>query len=138
MIKRFYSTIMKTPIIITSNAWNKMNEISNKQDIKTFIFKATSGGCNGFNYKLELINNINYEKIIHTQSTNIKPTILSNNNVKLLIDPISEFLLFGTTIDYIKEDYSNGIFENKFLFIPDKSLASSCGCGISFTPTIKI
>ncbi len=47
---------------------------------------------------------------------------------------MGEFLLLGTTIDYIHEDYLNGVFENKFVFIPDKTLASSCGCGISFTP----
>ena len=44
--------------------------------------------------------------------------------------------LFGTTIDHISEDYKKGLFENKFVFLPDKNLASSCGCGISFTPKI--
>ena len=38
------------------------------------------------------------------------------------------------TIDYIFEDYDKGIFENKFIFETDKNVASSCGCGISFTP----
>ena len=38
----------------------------------------------------------------------------------------------GTTIDFITEDYSKNIFENKFTFTPQKNLATSCGCGISF------
>ena len=59
---------------------------------------------------------------------------MENNGAKLLIDPLSEMYLLGTTIDYIIEDYDKGIFENKFVFIPDKNLASACGCGISFTP----
>ena len=42
--------------------------------------------------------------------------------------------LFGTKIDFIKEDYNKNIFESKFIFIPDKNLATSCGCGISFNP----
>jgi len=42
--------------------------------------------------------------------------------------------VIGTTIDYINEDYKKGIFENKFIYNVDKKLASSCGCGISFTP----
>ena len=42
--------------------------------------------------------------------------------------------LLGTTIDYMYEDYNYGIFESKFIFLPNKKLASSCGCGISFTP----
>ena len=60
--------------------------------------------------------------------------MLKNNNTKLLVDPVSEFLLLGTTIDYIKEDYENNIFESKFIFKPDKDLATTCGCGISFNP----
>ena len=42
--------------------------------------------------------------------------------------------LLGTTIDYIYEDYDKGVFENKFIFLPDEKLATSCGCGISFNP----
>ena len=61
-------------------------------------------------------------------------TILIHNNVKLLIDPMSEMFLIGTTIDYQTSDYDNNIFEDKFLFIPNKDIATSCGCGISFTP----
>ena len=63
-----------------------------------------------------------------------KLTIMGKNNTELVIDPVSEILLSGTTVDYMTEDYKNGIFESKFIFTPDKDLASSCGCGISFTP----
>ena len=51
-----------------------------------------------------------------------------------MIEPKSEFLLFGTTIDYIFENHEKGIFESKFVYIPDKNLASLCGCGVSFNP----
>ena len=47
---------------------------------------------------------------------------------------MSEMLLLGTTIDYIKEDYNNQIYESKFIFTPRKELATSCGCGVSFSP----
>ena len=47
---------------------------------------------------------------------------------------MSEMYLIGTTIDYVKEDYNKGIFENKFIYNIDKKLASSCGCGVSFMP----
>ena len=65
-----------------------------------------------------------------------KPMMLQNNSlgVKLYIDPMSEMFLLGTTIDYITEDYSKGQFESKFLFKVDPKMASSCGCGISFSP----
>tara|TARA_B110000879_G_C11178171_1_gene517095 strand:+ start:1649 stop:2062 length:414 start_codon:yes stop_codon:yes gene_type:complete len=137
MIKRIFSTINNSQIIVTNNAWNKMNKISKTQKIERFLFSATSGGCNGFNYTLGLLDNIEYEKIYNIHFNKIKPTIIKSDNIELLIDPMSEFLLLGTTIDYIHEDYSNGIFENKFVFFPNKTLASSCGCGISFTPKVK-
>lgn len=53
------------------------------------------------------------------------------------MDPIVEIFLIETTIDYISQDYDKNIFENKFIFIPDKDFATSCGCGISFFPKIN-
>ena len=133
MIKRAFSTIIKPSIIVTNKAWNKIEEI-NKIKKGAFLFSATSGGCNGFNYKLNVLNREEYKKFLTIDSYKIKPTIIIKNGNKIVVDPKSEMLLLGTTIDYIKEDYSKGEFENKFIFIPDETLASSCGCGISFTP----
>ena len=59
---------------------------------------------------------------------------MEENNTKLVIDPLSEMYLIGTTIDYINEDFEKGVFENKFIFLADKKIATSCGCGTSFTP----
>jgi iron-sulfur cluster assembly accessory protein len=137
MIKRLFSTIPKYPINITNNAWNKMEKIMNKQQFYSFLFSAQSGGCNGFNYELQLLNKEDYNKL---NQSKIKPTIIYNHsnhkyiNTKVVIDPMSEMLLVGTTIDYISEDYNKGILENKFIFIPDKHIATSCGCGVSFNP----
>ena len=61
-------------------------------------------------------------------------TVLTESELKVYVDPISEMHLLGTTIDYIKEDYSQGQFENKFIFEVDKDLLLTCGCGTSFTP----
>jgi len=132
MYKRFFSEINKYPISITNNAWTKMSEIVNNQtnnNLFGFIFSAKGGGCNGFNYDLKLLSNHEFNTISKKRSS-----ILENNNTKLLVDPLSEMYLIGTTIDYINEDFSKGIFENKFVFKVDKKLASACGCGTSFTP----
>ena len=94
-----------------------------------FLFGVNSGGCNGFNFQLELLKESDYHTI-----NKLKPNILEYDNVKLYIDPMSEMYLIGTTIDYVNEDYSKGIFENKFIYNVDKKLASSCGCGVSFMP----
>ena len=131
-MKRFLSTQSKNIINITSKAWDKMKYIHSKKNSQYFIFSANSGGCNGFNYKLDFIKEIN--EIDQYLNNKIPTNIIENDNIKVIIDPMTEFLVFGTTIDYISEDFDNGIFENKFIFIPDKNLNSSCGCGISFTP----
>ena len=118
--------IKTVPLTVTDNAWNKILEISKKQGISHFLFSATSGGCHGYNYELSLMKQKDFEKSF--EST-IKPTYVTKKNIHVVIEPLSEFLLLGTTIDY-----TTTAFDNKFIFIPDKDLASSCGCGISFTP----
>lgn len=122
----------KSVISITNKAWKKMSSITKSQKAIGFLFIAESGGCNGFNYKLNLLNNIEYDKIINKNKLPL--TILEKNSTKVVVDPISEMILFGTKIDYITEDYTKGLYENKFVFIPDKNLVSSCGCGVSFNP----
>jgi len=114
-------------LIITDNAWLKMFNVIKNNINNSFMLSASSGGCNGFNYNFKIITDDNYNDILKQ-----KPIIETKNNVNVLIDPRSEFLLLGTTIDYLKQDLNKGIFEGKFVFIPDKKLAISCGCGTSF------
>lgn len=132
MIIRSIHKLSKIGIFVTHNAWNKMEKImQNSQNKVGFLFSVTSGGCSGFNFKLDLLEKQKYTTIIQKN-----PQVLQNNSlgVKLYIDPLSEMFLLGTTIDHISEDYSKGQFENKFLFKVNPKMASSCGCGISFTP----
>lgn len=122
--------LRKLPITITNNAWTKINSIvNNTNNNYGMIFTASSGGCNGFNYKLNLL-----DKEIYEINKKNKSTFLEYNNTKVFIDPIVEMYLLNTRIDYITEDYSKNIYENKFTFTPDKSIANSCGCGTSFSP----
>ena len=134
MIKRLFTTNIKYPISVTSGAWSKMTSIIETQgkDIFGFVFSASSGGCNGFNYNLKLLNNDDYNTDYHKFSKRL--SVMEENNTKLVIDPLSEMYLIGTTIDYINEDFEKGVFENKFIFLADKKIATSCGCGTSFTP----
>ena len=124
---RYITTkITKDPIIITSNAWQKIGKILDISRSNEMLFSAKGGGCNGFNYSLELLNS----------NFNIDPNAitLSKNNYKVIIDPLSEIYLIGTTIDYQKEDFQNQIYDSKFLFLRNKKDVSLCGCGISFVP----
>ena len=117
-------------INVTKNAWNKMSHIINLSKNKYgFIYSASSGGCNGFNFNLQLMQDKDLDKIIKQ-----KPNIIQDEKVKVYVEPLSELYLVGTEIDYLKEDYSKGIFESKFVYNVDKKMASTCGCGVSFTP----
>ena len=94
-MNKLISSITKFPIIVTNNAWNKMEDILKIKKYKGFIFSATSGGCNGFNYNLKVLD-INKDK--YNTYTTIK-----NNNVNILIEPISEIYLIGTTIGHLAQ-----------------------------------
>ena len=120
---------MKSVVKITNNAWKKIYDISCKSNNNKFLFSVTSGGCNGFNVNLKLMNDDDYKDIIK-----LKPNILHNKNSEVYIDPTSELYLLGTEIDYINENFNDGIYESKFVFNIDKNIASSCGCGVSFMP----
>ena len=120
----------KNIITVTKNAFQKMNSIMKKSNNKNgFLFRIDSGGCNGFNFNLKLMEDKELDKIIKQ-----KPNIIQNEKVKVYVEPLSELYLVGTEIDYLKEDYSKGIFESKFIYNVDKKMASTCGCGVSFTP----
>jgi|TARA_B100000902_G_scaffold101353_1_gene103665 iron-sulfur cluster assembly protein len=122
---------MSKPVIsVTRNAFQKMSTIMKKSNNKNgFLFGVDSGGCNGFNFNLQLIKDKELNQIIKQ-----KPSSVQDKKVKVYIEPLSELYLLGTEIDYLKEDYSKGIFESKFVYNIDKKLASTCGCGISFMP----
>ena len=96
-------------------------KILEQQELEKKITKEK----NDIEYNLEIVNKkiSNYSVVASRY----------NLNNKIYIDSMAEFYVIGTTIDYIKEDFNNNIFESKFLFTPDKSLATNCGCGISFS-----
>lgn len=132
MIKK---NILKIPIInITENAWNKIISINKKVIVNNgFLFSAKTGGCNGFNYSFNILKQDEFNEI---HKGKLKPNYVEKYNIKVYVDPLSEFYLLGTKIDYVQENIEQNIFENKFTFTPDKKKASTCGCGVSFSPKI--
>lgn len=131
MYLRRLSTMRTFPINISTSAWDKMTHILEKSNEYAFVFFATGGGCNGFNYKLESIDEKKFDNLTAEEPS---PIIVTNSNTQVIIEPMSEMLLLGTTIDFIEEDYNENIFESRFIFTPEKDFATSCGCGISFSP----
>ena len=119
-------------ISVTKQAWKKIGSILQKTPgAHGFLFGARGGGCNGFNYKLETIDEKKFDNLTAEEPS---PIVVTNSNTQVVIEPMSEMLLLGTSIDFIEENYSKNIFESKFIFTPKKDFATSCGCGISFSP----
>ena len=130
------NTIIIMSIQVTRSAWSKIKDIIQKSDNKYgFLYSCSSGGCNGFNFELDLLDKDYYLKISKEKFLTIL-TDDDDNKKKLYIDPLSEMYLLGTTIDYVKEDYQKGIYESKFNFVINKELMTSCGCGVSFSPKV--
>ena len=51
-------------IAVTKQAWSKITDIIHKSNNKYgFVYTASSGGCNGFNFELNLLNQKIYEEI---------------------------------------------------------------------------
>ena len=118
---------MPNTINITKSAWNKIRIVLDKTNKHSFLFSASGGGCNGYNYIFKAIDQDRFESIFI--ETNIKPTIIKNNCHKVIIEPFSKLLLIGTTIDF-----EETIYESKFKFFPNKEISRTCGCGTSFSP----
>ena len=126
VIKRFLSSASKPLIHITDRAWTQISCILMKTQSPAFLFSANGGGCNGFNYDFQIVSDNQYQSWMNNK---IIPNTLKLESSTIIIDPMSELLLLGTTIDFV-----SNIYENKFTFTPDKNLATSCGCGVSFSP----
>ena len=109
---------------ITNSAIKQLRTLSKKDtEIVGFQLSLKSGGCNGFNYKLESLKEIDKE------AGNI---MLIDNSLSLQLCRKSELYLLGTEIDWTTD-----IMGDRFTF--NNPLAkASCGCGSSFTPNMNI
>lgn len=132
--KRFFQLPRLRPsgeiITVTESAWIKLKAISKQLPQSHFIFTAKGGGCGGFNYELRPLQPDDLKESQHH-------TTMEQDGVLLTVDPLVEMHLIGTKIDFKSEDFKAGVWESKFEFIPDPKLASTCGCGVSFTPRDK-
>ena len=110
---------MSNLISITSNAAQRIRKIISgaPKGIDSLVIGIDKSGCSGYSYKLDFGNSLdlkNYE-------------IISQDGVKVLIDPKATMYLLGSVMDY-KEDKlaSRFVFDN-----PNEK--NTCGCGESFS-----
>ena len=107
----------KQVISLSDQAAERIKEImcSAENDSIGVRVGVKSGGCAGMSYIME------YTKVI-----NPNDEVIEDKGVKVFIDPAAVMYLFGTEMDYKKEQFSSSfVFKN-----PNET--ERCGCGESF------
>lgn len=106
--------------IIKENAFKRVAHLleQEKGEKKNIALRVSvnGGGCSGFMYQYDFVDHIKDDDLI-----------LESNNVKVIIDPISQPFLKNCTLNFI-EELGNSYFE-----IINPQASSRCGCGNSFS-----
>lgn len=80
------------------------------------------GGCHGYQYKMEITNEIEEDDFRFS----------SGDNVHLVIDSTSLRLIKGSTIDYVTE-----LIGSQFAILNNpQAKGAGCGCGVSWEPIV--
>ena len=103
-------------LLVTNNAAKKIIELSKKKDKRMLRISVIGGGCQGFQYNLDMEN-----------QSKEKDVIIKKNNALIVIDENSLNLIKGSEIDFV-EDLIGARFK-----INNPKSTSSCGCGTSFS-----
>ena len=103
-------------LLVTNNAAKKILELSKKKEKKMLRISVTGGGCQGFQYNLDM-----------EDKSEKKDIVIKKNNALVVIDKNSLNLIKGSEIDFV-EDLIGSRFK-----INNPKATSSCGCGTSFS-----
>jgi len=109
---------MSIEFTVTDKAAFRIADILAQQKLSDdYFFRLTveGGGCSGFQYKMDMDNDLASDDIVFEKS-----------DVKAVIDSVSAPYLDGSTLDY---ETSLG---GSILKVINPNASSSCGCGVSF------
>ncbi|OOO02092.1 MAG: Iron-sulfur cluster insertion protein ErpA [Chromatiales bacterium USCg_Taylor] len=108
----------ENPLMFTDAAASKVRELMSEEGNVALMLRVfiSGGGCSGFQY------GFTFEEALGDGDT-----IVENQGVKLLVDPMSFQYLTGAEIDY-----SEGLDGARFV-IRNPNAATTCGCGSSFS-----
>ena len=107
-----------SPLNFSEAAANKVKELIEEEGNESLMLRVfiSGGGCSGFQYGFTFDEDIGDGD-----------TIVENEGVKLLVDPMSFQYLAGAEIDY-----SEGMEGAQFV-IRNPNAQTTCGCGSSFS-----
>ncbi|CEJ01907.1 Putative ADP,ATP carrier protein [Rhizopus microsporus] len=103
---------------ITEKAVKQLQHIQEKEQDKEQMLRilVDSGGCHGYQNKLELTKTVEDDDII-----------FEKEGVKVVIDSVSFQFLRGSTLDYVQE-----LVGSTFQVTNNPNAKHSCGCNISY------
>ncbi|WGE57039.1 iron-sulfur cluster insertion protein ErpA [Actinobacillus equuli] len=109
---------IQIPLIFTDAAAKKVKNLIEGEDNPNLRLRVyiTGGGCSGFQYGFTFDDQINEGDLT-----------IENQNVGLVVDPMSLQYLIGGTVDY-----TEGLDGSRFV-VQNPNASSTCGCGSSFS-----
>ncbi len=102
-------------ITISENAARKIKDLIGAEDGKAFRIKVVGGGCSGLQYKLEVGEPRQGDKVFE------------KDGAAVVVDRKSYLYVHGMELDY-----GEGLMESGFKF-QNPNVKKSCGCGASFS-----
>jgi len=109
---------INTPLNFSTAAAVRVKELLKEEDNDALMLRVyiSGGGCSGFQYGFTF-----------DEKVGEGDTVVENEGVKLLVDPMSFQYLSGAEIDY-----SEGMEGAQFV-IRNPNASTTCGCGSSFS-----
>lgn len=109
---------LESPLVFSDAAAVKVRELmvdEGSDDLMLRVF-VSGGGCSGFQYGFTF-----------DDAVGDGDTVVENDGVRLLIDPMSVQYLMGAEIDYTED------LEGARFVIRNPNATTTCGCGSSFS-----
>lgn len=112
-------------IKFTDNAANKVLElIADENNLSLGLRVAIAGGgCSGFQYSFLFDDNISEDDYVVTTNAVYQE---QQQQVNLLVDPISFSYLQGAVVDYQQD------LQGEQFIVSNPNASTTCGCGNSF------
>ena len=105
---------MVAPISLTNKAANKVKELIISQKKYALRLDLKKGGCAGMEYSMQYVD-----------AAAENEEVVEFDGARIIVAPLAQMYLFGTTIDY-----EEGLLESGFKF-NNPNVSEACGCGES-------
>ena len=108
---------MSQPVTVTERAANRIKQIvAAEAQAKMLRVSVEGGGCSGFSYKFDLV-----------QQAEVDDIVIERSGATVLIDLVSVPYMLGSELDFV-DDLIGASFKVK-----NPNATASCGCGTSFS-----